>query len=68
MVMAKNRKSKPATARYVKLVNDIYVRFENKASEIGAKNVQAFESAFKKLDYLEINQLLHYLSQLKIAR
>ncbi len=68
MAVAKNKKYKPATAQHVKFVNDIYNRFQAKAAEITAKNLATFESAFKKIDYLEINHILHQLSQIKGLR
>ena len=50
------------------MVADIYNRFQAKAAEISAKNLDIFESALKRIDYLEINHLLHQLSQIKGLR
>ena len=47
------------------LVQNIYARFQAKAAEISAKNLATFESAFKKIDYLEISRILYQLSQFK---
>lgn len=65
MTIQRVKKPISNSAQYIKLVNDIYARFQAKAAEISAKNLATFEEAFKKIDYLEINYILHQLSQLK---
>ena len=64
MVIAKKKKRTPPP----NLVAGIYNRFQAKAALITAKNFDTFESALKRIDYLEINHLLHQLSQIKGIR